>query len=104
MIIETWWSTVAPGKAAIAEDLYRQAAQVVNRKYPGINTRVLRPTTGIMNRIGFISEFESVAARDEVYARTYADDEVTALREKMHDIKAHILEDDAEKHYFDVIG
>ena len=100
MIIETWWSTITPGKEVVAEDLFKQVAQIVNRQYPGMNTRVLRPTTGMMNKIAFMSEFESIAARDEIYANL--NDEILALREKIHDEKSHVVEFDAEHYYYNV--
>ena len=100
MIIDVWVGTITPGKEAETVDLWKRAIQAMNRQQPGINSRVMRPETGIMSKIIAVNEFESHAVKEEFW-RNVSDEAKALLQEAWG--KAYIVQGSQEHYYYNVV-
>jgi len=95
MFIETWLATYTFSKQDEAVKLWRAGAQFWNSK--GIKSRVLLPSTGIMNKILMVMEFESAAARTEAWKTHRNTDEFQAAHK---DFATGPVDLDSLEHYY----
>ena len=72
MIIDVWSWTIAPGKALEATDWLKRQAQYDNRQ--GINSRVLSPNNGLLHKLFYESEYESLAAMEKALTSFFESD------------------------------
>ncbi len=100
MILNVLVVTIAPGKEDEYADYNKRRVQASKRQLPSINTRVLRPTTGKMNKKIIVNEF---ASYDEMESfLNNRSDELKELIKEMNE-KEYFVPGSLERYVYEVV-
>ena len=100
MILEVWVMTTTPGKEDESIDYTKRRTQAHKRQLPSINSRVLRPTTGKMNKKIVVDEFASYDERDRFWNNL--SDEIKELIKEMNE-KEYWVPGSGERYVYEVV-
>ena len=94
--------TISPGKGSQAVDFTKRAAEANNKALPGINSSVMRPTTGNTTRLMLVNTFESHGQREQFLKDQRNNPEWQAISKEMAE-NEYFVPGTMERYIYDIL-